>query len=97
MRDNKPPEDTEAINQITGLMFRFLRERAGMSEEKTAAELGVTVTALVSHENGQEPLSTAELYRAGKLFGVKISAFFAPYYYPEQFNDPAGNVFDFQP
>jgi len=79
------PDDLQAINQITGLMFRFIREDADKTAEEVAAYLEVDAQDVLDHESGEKPLSTARLYHAGRLFEVKISAFFRPYYYPEDF------------
>jgi len=79
------PDDLQAINQITGLMFQFLRERAGLSVSEVADYLELHEQDVADHESGVNPISTARLYHAGKLFGVKISAFFQPYYDPELF------------
>ncbi len=79
------PDDLQAINQITGLMFRFIREDADKTVGEVAAYLETDVQNVLDHESGEKPLSTARLYHAGRLFGVKISAFFRPYYYPDDF------------
>jgi transcriptional regulator with XRE-family HTH domain len=77
------PDDVEAIQRITGSVFRLIREDAGLELDEVAAYLGVKVEDLGAHEAGKDPLTTAKLYQAGLLFGVKISAFFQPFYHPE--------------
>jgi transcriptional regulator with XRE-family HTH domain len=79
------PEDLRTINLVVGMMFRALRERAGYSSAEVAAFLEMHVDEVDYLETGEMPVSVARLYLAGKLFGVKINAFFAPYYDPERF------------
>lgn len=77
--------DVEIIQKITGVMFRLIREEAGFDLNQVAGYLEVTPDDLGAHESGLESLSTAKLYQAGLLFGVKISAFFQPFYLPALF------------
>ncbi|MBB5353857.1 transcriptional regulator with XRE-family HTH domain [Haloferula luteola] len=79
------PEDLRTINAVVGMMFRHLREGAGYSRDEVAACLSMHEDEIDLLETGEMPVSVARLYLAGKLFGVKISAFFAPYYHPDQF------------
>ena len=79
------PEDLRTINKVVGLMFKFARERAGFSSEEVAGCLEMHVDEVEGMETGEMPMSIARLYLAGNLFGVKVTAFFQPYYHPELF------------
>lgn len=81
------PDDLDAINKLTGLVFKIIRENAELELAEVANYLEVSPERLEAHEAGRIPLSTARLYHAGVLLGVKISAFFQPYYHPELFED----------
>ncbi len=79
------PEDLRTINKVVGLMFKFARERAGYSYEEVAGCLEMHVDEVKGMETGEMPMSIARLYLAGNLFGVRVTAFFQPYYHPELF------------
>lgn len=82
---NRCPEDLRTINMVVGLMFRAARKRAGYSCEEVAGCLSMHLDEIEGVETGEMPISVARLYLAGRLFGVRISAFFGPYYHPEDF------------
>lgn len=79
------PEDLSKIDKIVGSMFQLIREDAGVGLKEIASYLRVSPKVIRAHESGDRPLSSAELYLAGRFFEVKISAFFQPYYLPECF------------
>lgn len=82
---NRCPEDLRTINKVVGLMFRHVRERAGYTCEEVAECLSMHLDEVEGIETGEMPISVARLYLAGRLFGVKVTAFFTPYYHSEDF------------
>jgi DNA-binding XRE family transcriptional regulator len=85
--DERSPDNSIAIDQVAGLMFRSLRKDMDMSLDEVGAYLKASPEEIRAHESGASPLSSARLFKAGCLFGVKISAFFQPFYFPECFEE----------
>jgi transcriptional regulator with XRE-family HTH domain len=87
MMDERCPDYSIAIDQVAGLMFRSLRKDMDMSLDEVGAYLRINPEEIRDHESGTSPLSSATLFQAGCLFGVKIDAFFQPFYFPECFEE----------
>ncbi len=85
--DERSPDNSIAIDQVVGLMFRSLRRDMDLSLDEVGAYLRVSPEEIRDHESGINPMSSASLFQAGCLFGVKISAFFQPFYFPECFEE----------
>lgn len=79
------PGDLRTINQVVGLMFRHIRKKAGFSHQEVADCLQMHIDEVEGLETGEMPISIARLYLAGNLFGVQVTAFFHPYYHPDEY------------
>lgn len=54
--------------------FRQAREKAGLSQEKLAAELGISKRMIINYEGGKFLPTTDKMPKIAKFFGVSIES-----------------------
>ena len=64
--------ESDADRLTTGVMLRAVRERAGVSRERVAAECGKTVAAVGHWETGKAKPSRADLKVYAELCGIPL-------------------------
>jgi transcriptional regulator with XRE-family HTH domain len=72
-----PKKPTTWIDTHVGQRLCLLRKSAGVSQQKLAAQLGVTYQQIQKYEGGTNRVSTALLLRVAQSFGVPLDYFFA--------------------
>jgi transcriptional regulator with XRE-family HTH domain len=72
-----PKKPTTWIDTHVGQRLCLLRKSAGVSQQKLAAQLGVTYQQVQKYEGGTNRVSTALLLRVAQSFGVPLDYFFA--------------------
>lgn len=77
----------EEVDKAVGLAVRFHRMKAGMSQEKLGALLGVTFQQVQKYEKGVNRIGPGRLYTLAQVFGVPIGAL-----YPDTQVKPNGSL-----
>ena len=70
------------VDVYVGSRVRLRRGELGMSQEKLAAELGLTFQQVQKYERAANRISASRLHRMGQVLGVE-----APYFY-EGYEEP---------
>lgn len=65
------------IDQRIGQNIRSARLAAGASQEKLAAEIGVTFQQVQKYEKGVNRVAASRLYQIAQALGAPIESFFA--------------------
>ena len=65
-----------SVDQHVGARLKAQRMANGLSQEKLAAELGVTYQQVQKYESGQNQISSSRLNRIASILGVAEQFFF---------------------
>ncbi|MEI8127997.1 MAG: helix-turn-helix transcriptional regulator [bacterium] len=68
-----------SIRKTIGRRIRDKRKSIGLSQEKMAASVGLTATALSFIENGEVYMKTDNLYKICKVLEIKIVELYEGY------------------
>jgi len=68
-----------SIRKTIGHRIRDKRKSIGLSQEKMAASVGLTATALSFIENGEVYMKTENLYKICKVLEIKIVELYEGY------------------
>lgn len=69
-------EQRREIDAHVGKKLRHIRNLRGLSQEKLAAQIGLTFQQLQKYENGTNRVSASVLYEFSNILQVPISSFF---------------------
>ena len=69
-------EQRREIDAHVGKKLRHIRNLRGLSQEKLAAQIGLTFQQLQKYENGTNRVSASVLYEFSNILQVPVSSFF---------------------
>ena len=72
----KPTDGVNPVDSHVGKQLRAIRTKLGVSQEKLAAELGVSFQQIQKYENGANRVSASRLQMASTYLEVPVSYFF---------------------
>ena len=72
----KPRDGVNPVDSHVGKQLRAIRTKLGVSQEKLAAELGVSFQQIQKYENGANRVSASRLQMASTYLEVPVSYFF---------------------
>lgn len=75
-RSRRAGDGPDPVDVQVGSRIRQRRNLLGISQEKLAAEIGVTFQQVQKYERGGNRVGAGRLYRLAKLLGVEIGFFF---------------------
>jgi len=61
------------VDKMTGTVLRRLRDRAGLTQERVAASLGVSYQQLQKYETGKNRISVSRLFDLADVLNTEAS------------------------
>jgi transcriptional regulator with XRE-family HTH domain len=99
-RGRRKAETPHPIDVHVGMRVRERRAELGISQERLAAELGLTFQQVQKYERAANRISASRLYHMSKVLDVKPAFFYDGYQEAEAhrgFAEPPAETFDFNP
>ena len=94
-REERGKADTpHPLDVHIGARVRLRRIELGISQEKLAAELGLTIQQVYKYERATNRISASRLFRIGKALGVNVASFYEGY--DEEAGAPSGFAAELQ-
>ena len=78
-RGRRKADTPHPVDIHVGARVRLRRIELGMSQEKLAAELGLTFQQVQKYERAANRISASRLYHIGKVLDVKVPFFYEGY------------------
>ncbi len=78
-RGRRKADTPHPVDIHVGSRVRLRRIELGMSQEKLAAELGLTFQQVQKYERAANRISASRLYHIGKVLDVKVPFFYEGY------------------
>ena len=78
-RGRRKADTPHLVDIHVGSRVRLRRIELGMSQEKLAAELGLTFQQVQKYERAANRISASRLYHIGKVLDVKVPFFYEGY------------------
>jgi len=75
-RSRRAGDGPDPVDVQVGLRLRQRRNMLGVSQEKLAAEIGVTFQQVQKYERGANRVGAGRLYRLARLLDVEVGFFF---------------------
>jgi transcriptional regulator with XRE-family HTH domain len=95
-RGRREADTPHPVDIHVGSRVRLRRIELGISQEKLAAELGLTFQQVQKYERAANRISASRLFHMGKLLDVKVSFFYDGYSdagAPSGFAEPPAEAF----
>ena len=86
-RGRRKADTPHPVDIHVGSRVRLRRTELGISQEKLAAELGLTFQQVQKYERAANRISASRLFQIGKVLGVKVASFYEGY---EEAGAPSG-------
>jgi transcriptional regulator with XRE-family HTH domain len=99
-RGRRKADTPHPVDVHVGARVRLRRIELGMSQEKLAAELGMTFQQVQKYESAANRISASRLFHIGKVLGVKVASFYEGYEEagaPSGFAEPPAAAFQSDP
>src|SRR6202035_643880 len=78
-RGRRKADTPHPVDVHVGARVRLRRIELGISQEKLAAELGVTFQQVYKYERAANRISASRLFQIGKVLGVRVPFFYEGY------------------
>ena len=78
-RGRRKADTPHPVDIHVGSRVRLRRIELGISQEKLAAELGLTFQQVQKYERAANRISASRLFHIGKVLGVKVASFYEGY------------------
>ena len=78
-RGRRKADTPHPVDIHVGSRVRLRRIELGISQEKLAAELGLTFQQVQKYERAANRISASRLFQLGKVLGVKVPFFYEGY------------------
>jgi len=78
-RGRRKADAPHPVDIHVGARVRLRRIELGMSQERLAAELGLTFQQVQKYERATNRISASRLFHIGKVVGVKVAFFYEGY------------------
>jgi transcriptional regulator with XRE-family HTH domain len=92
-RGRRKADTPHPVDVHVGARVRLRRIELGISQEKLAAELGLTSQQVYKYERVANRISASRLFHIGKVLGVKVASFYEGY---EEAGAPSGFAAELQ-
>jgi transcriptional regulator with XRE-family HTH domain len=95
-RGRRKADTPHPVDIHVGSRVRLRRIELGISQEKLAAELGLTFQQVQKYERAANRISASRLFHMGKVLNVKAESFYEGYEEagtPSGFAEPAAEAF----